>query len=81
MNYPEYPINSEPGKCDRCGGNFPGVGQDSIMDFLLDEYPGKQICVDCDTDITLHHAAAILGISIQNYLKTCLKNYGVEVCE
>ena len=75
----EYPINSVPGKCDRCGGNFPGQINGHIEYFLLDQYPGKQICIDCDTDITLHRAAAIEGVSVKEFCKKILKNYEVEL--
>lgn len=38
--------------CDRCGKPLP-VGQDRIADFLAQEYPGQDICPNCDLEINL----------------------------
>lgn len=40
-------------RCDRCGKPIAQGQNDRIMDFLADEYPGRDICPNCDLQIQL----------------------------
>lgn len=39
--------------CDRCKREIFGAEHDDVTDFLENQYPGKDICADCDLLITL----------------------------
>jgi hypothetical protein len=45
--------------CDRCSADIKLEGvRDDIADFLLDEYPGRDICPSCDLQIVLESSCA-----------------------
>ena len=44
-------------KCDRCGKTI-SRRDESVLDFLKEEYPGQDICPNCDIDIMLAASCA-----------------------
>ncbi|MBG1263089.1 hypothetical protein [Nostoc commune] len=65
--------------CDRCKNEIIGGQHDDISDFLESQYPGKDICPDCDLLITLSTSPSasdlIAGLHPGTSLKKCLQIY------
>lgn len=40
-------------KCDRCNKTI-NLSDEMVRDFINSQYPGKDICEDCNLIITLH---------------------------
>ena len=66
-------------KCDRCSQQINTDSDQQITDFFQQEYPGKDICQDCDLTITLAQAAVkadtISGEKPGSSLKKLLSRY------
>ncbi|MEH2331564.1 hypothetical protein [Nostoc sp.] len=68
--------------CDRCNHEILDGYHDDVSDFLKNEYPGKDICADCDLLITLSNSLTkddlISGSKPGTALKKMLVMYGIE---
>lgn len=70
--------------CDRCHKEL-SFADESVRDFLDREYPGQDICTECDLEITLASSFAALDAKNRDKPGTTLRKmcemYGINVVD